>query len=300
MEMKEKHVDGFRIKELLFDNIIIGIAIDIGPRILYLADSNKPDFNLFGILPKAGSRTPKGFWKIYGGHRLWSSPEAMPRSYSIDDQPIKIEKKGRGVLILGNPEGENSIRKEIEIKPYAKSGIEVIHRIQNIGKQSLKLGCWALSVMRQGGFAVIPFKPVKLGLLPDRSISVWPYTDLSDKRLILQDRHMFIRQQPLAKKPIKIGTIASPSWTAYYVLGTLFIKTFHKEKGEYPDFGCNVEVYTNSDMLELETLSPLKTLAPAEYVQHTEIWNIFEVGELTQDSDMVEEKLSKFRVVLEG
>ncbi|MEM2960208.1 MAG: hypothetical protein QXU67_01245, partial [Candidatus Bathyarchaeia archaeon] len=91
MRVEEKTIEGFRVKILSIGDMLLGVACDIGPRILYLASAEKPELNLFGILPNAGVETSDGFWRIYGGHRLWSSPEAKPRSYSLDNQPVKIE-----------------------------------------------------------------------------------------------------------------------------------------------------------------------------------------------------------------
>ena len=82
-----------KIREFAIGDLIMGVAQDIGPRILKLALKSAPDQNLFGILPEAGVETPEGFWRIYGGHRLWTSPEAMPSSYSMDSAPVKIEEK---------------------------------------------------------------------------------------------------------------------------------------------------------------------------------------------------------------
>lgn len=300
MDMKDKKVGEFKVRELCINDLIIGIATDIGPRILYLASAKKPKFNFFGELPEVGDETPNGFWHIYGGHRLWVAPEEMPRTYSMDDSPIKIEKTKKGdILLHGNPEKKNSVQKEMKIKPHSKGGIEVIHRIKNIGKTPMTLACWGLSVMRQEGFAIIPFNAGQRGLLPDRKLIVWPYTKFSDGRLSLQDEYIFLKQDPSAKAPIKIGTITHPSWLAYYIDGSVFVKTFSREEGEYPDFGCNVEVYTNADFLELETLSTLKTIKPAEYVEHTEVWNILDVGKLTADSNVIEKKLAKSVKVLE-
>ena len=45
--------------------------------------------------------------------------------------------------------------------------------------------------------------------------------------------------------------------------------------GDYPDFGCSFETFTNADFLELETLGPLATLAPGESLTHTERWTAF-------------------------
>jgi hypothetical protein len=43
----------------------------------------------------------------------------------------------------------------------------------------------------------------------------------------------------------------------------------------YPDFGCNFEVFTNPEFLELETLAPIVELAPRECTNHTETWALF-------------------------
>jgi len=294
VKIEERKFHGLNAKLIRLNNVIVGIATDIGPRILYLASTERRDFNLFGVLPEAGMQTSEGFWRIYGGHRFWSSPEAKPRSYSIDDKPVKIEIRENSLTVYGNLEVGNSVQKEITIEPSSENGIQVVHTIENIGKWPIKLGCWALSVMRQGGFAIIPLKPSKVDgdwLLPDRHVSLWPYTDLSDERLVLKDGYAFVRQNPKVEKTFKIGAMANPTWTAYWVDGIVFVKQFTQEEGEYPDFGCNVEVYTSADMLELETLGPLRTIGPSERIQHTETWKVFDVGELTPEAESIRDKL---------
>ena len=270
-----------KIRNFTLGNLILGIAEDIGPRVIKLALKETPDKNLFGVLPDAGVETPEGFWHIYGGHRLWVSPEAMPLSYSMDNEPVKIEARKEYIKIYGNPEIQNSVQKEIEIRSKGKRNLLVIHRIKNIGRWNIKLACWALSVMRAGGFAIIPVKAGKKGLLPDRRISLWPYTDLSDSRLVLERDFIFVRQDKNAKGPVKIGTMARPCWTGYWVEGQLFVKKFQEMNGEYPDFGCSVEVYTNPSFLELETLSPLREVEPGQYIEHREIWSVEKVPVLS-------------------
>ncbi|RLI02720.1 hypothetical protein DRO38_03615 [Candidatus Bathyarchaeota archaeon] len=294
LKVEEKEVGGFKTKLFFLDEFIIGIPTEIGPRILYFASTEKPEFNLFGVLPDVGMQTSEGFWRVYGGHRLWSSPEAKPRSYSLDNKPVKIETDKETVTVHGNPETANSVQKTISIRPHPKGGIQVIHTIRNIGRWPITLACWALSIMKPKGFAIIPIQSSKVdeeGLLPDRHITIWPYTDLSDKRLTFTNDFIFIRQDPEVESPVKIGTMANPSWTAYWVEGVAFVKEFQKKEGEYPDFGCNVEVYTNANMLELETLSPLQTLEPNDTIRHTEIWRIFDVGELTPTSEKIKGNL---------
>lgn len=293
--VEEKIIDGFKVKIASIGDVLIGAACDIGPRILYLASAKKPELNLFGILPDAGVETPEGFWRIYGGHRLWAAPEAKPRSYSLDNQPVKIETDADTLTIYGNPEEKNSIQKEIIVKASSDGGIQLTHRIRNIGRWPIKLACWALSVMRKNGFAIIPIRPMKIdaeGLLPDRRISIWPYTDMADKRLKMTSEYIFVKQDPKAGGPLKIGANANPSWAAYWVEGFLFLKQFrYCSEAEYPDFGCSVEVYTNPTMLELETLGPLETVKPSCATEHVEIWRIFNVGKIKMKPESIKEKI---------
>jgi len=281
-----------KTKEFIIGNLILGAATDIGPRILKLTVRERPDANLFGAVDLSID-TSDGLWRIYGGHRLWTSPEANPRSYSMDDRPVRIEEKGGVVRIYGNPETQNNVQKEIEIRPAGKDAVEVAHRIRNTGRWTIRLACWALSVMKAGGFAVVPVKAGGEGLLPDRRLSLWPYTDLSDKRLVMEKDFIFLKQDVKSRDPIKIGAMAYPAWTAYWVDGLLFAKQFVQEKGDYPDFGCNVEVYTNSAMLELETVGPLKNLEPGCVAEHIETWTVKEIPSLSPSQKDVEEKILK-------
>ena len=292
----ETHLEKLKIKVYEFNELLVGVATDIGPRILYLALRSKPEKNIFGILPKAGVQTEDGYWNMYGGHRLWSSPEAMPRSYSMDQQPVHITKHKDQLVISGNPEPLNSIQKELIITENGKHGINVTHKIHNIGRWPLRLACWGITVMQKGGFAVLPVYPQKVdlqGLLPDRPIVLWPYTQFSDERLVMKGNFIFLVQVPSAPTPVKIGTRANPS-KAFYCWGNLaFSKEIHTVNQEYPDYGSTFEAYTNGDMLELETLGPLTDLLPGEMVEHTEVWNLREITPLTIDPKTVAESLFK-------
>ena len=63
-------------------------ALDFGIRIVHLSCAGKP--NLFYSQPddlSDGLATEAG-WRIYGGHRFWSSPEST-RSYYPDNAPVQ-------------------------------------------------------------------------------------------------------------------------------------------------------------------------------------------------------------------
>ena len=51
--------------------------------------------------------------------------------------------------------------------------------------------------------------------------------------------------------------------------------TNYRRDQTYADRGCNFELYTDANILEVETLGPLATLAPGEKTEHTEIWSLF-------------------------
>ena len=292
----EGSVGGFKVRLFRVGSLVVGIPTEIGPRILHLAHAEAPDVNLFGVVPEFAVETPEGRWRIFGGHRLWTSPEAMPRTYSLDDKPVRVEVREGGVVVEGNPEPQNSVRKRIVIRPRGDGGsVEVVHEVENIGRWPIRFACWAISVMSRGGFAVVPVRaePVdERGLLPDRVIALWPYTDLRDERLILGTSYVIVRQDPRVEKPLKIGVRARPSWAAYWAGGYLFVKEVHFEEGApYPDFQSSVEVYTNNLFLELESLGPLREVAPGGVNRHVEIWRVIRVGELKpseEDAEKIE------------
>ncbi|MEM3711080.1 MAG: hypothetical protein QW453_03420 [Thermoprotei archaeon] len=297
MEYIEKIIGNYRLRVFNINKLLIGIPIDIGPRILYLTTTEDPDFNLFNILPEITVETPEGIWHIHGGHRLWTSPEDMPRTYSLDDKPVKLENRNDKVTIIGNPEYNNNVLKKIHIEPGDEEySVKVTHEIVNIGRWPIEYACWALSVMRNNGFAVIPVKPKRVdphGLLPDRYIVIWPYTILRDPRLYLLDTYIAIRQDTSIPRALKISTKANPNWIAYWVQGYAFIKKFIEEKAQYPDYGSTVEVYTNDKFLELETVGPLKRIHPGDSNIHVEIWKVMKIGDLEISEEDFEKKLYK-------
>jgi len=291
--MKEINLNGIKVKSFSLGPFVVGIGCEIGPRILWLSHICKPDFNLFAVLPQTGVQTPEGFWHIYGGHRLWSSPEAMPRSYSLDNVPVNISFQGKTITVSGQPEVANSIQKTIRITLHEKQMLKVSHVITNTGRWPITLAAWALSVMRPQGMAIIPHKPSRVdatGLLPDRHLSLWPYTDLDDFRFLFTKNFLFLRQEAKASSPVKIGVAARPNWAAYWVEDIAFVKTFTQENLCYPDYGCTVEVYTNNQFLELETVGPLKQVDPGQSITHVETWQVFFLkGKKNQPQKLAEE-----------
>ena len=251
---------------------------DIGPRIarLFLGGS---DLNLLAEVPDGGVDTAYGRFQFMGGHRFWHSPEAMPRTY-IPDGPVTTEILPDGIRLCGSTEPGSGIAKTIEIQlaPDRAAGT-ITHEMRNDGLWAVELAPWGLTMFKMGGTVILPQtvgKPDPAGLLPDRLLALWPYTQVRDERLRLDDDFILLKATA-ALPPCKIGYFNPNGWAGYRLADTLFVKRYDFRNGEvFPDKGCNTEVYCNDQILEVESLGPLTRLLPAERIVHKERWELYD------------------------
>lgn len=255
---------------------------DVGPRIVRCGFVG--DKNLFAELEGQMGKTGGDRWLNYAGHRLWHSPEKRNRTYWPDNTPIEISVMPDGLRLKQYVEPNTGIEKEIVIGLRDCGGaFDIEHRMTNRNVWPVEFSIWALSVMRPGGLAIVPQNrtPDAEGLLPNRSIALWPYTDMNDSRVTWGERYITLKQDPTIPKAFKFGMTVPDGWMAYLNEGQLFAKKFHFDAGAvYPDYGVNVEIYTRDTFLELETLSPLLKVNPGQTVHHIEKWLLFrDVGQ---------------------
>jgi hypothetical protein len=258
---------------------------DVGPRIIRFGFVGGQ--NLFKEYKEMLGKTGGKEWMIYGGHRLWHAPEAMPRTYWPDNDPVKTAWDGKTLKLIPPAEKGNGIQKEIEVTMDPKANlVKVLHRIINVGPWDIELAPWALTVMTVGGRAIYPqeeFRPHPDYLLPARPLTLWHYTTMGDPRWTWGNKYIQLKQDPTATTKQKIGFLNRQGWVAYYLKGELFIKRYEAvPNATYPDFGCNTETFTNEEMLEVETLGPLaKVAANGGKAEHTEVWSLdkVDVGE---------------------
>jgi hypothetical protein len=191
-------------------------------------------------------------------------------------------------------EQRTGIMKEMEITLSQKgSRVHILHRLTNTGRTPMEVSVWSISAMSASGKEVVPQTRRDTGLLPNRTMVLWPYTRLDDPRISFGDKYIILRQDPCAKAPLKFGTSNEQGWGAYFNHGHLFIKHYeHKKSAVYPDFGVSYETYTNDLMLEMETLSPLTILEPASSIEHSETWELFDDVPMPRDNEAeIEEAL---------
>ncbi len=255
-------------------------ATDVGPRVLHY--SLVGDENILGWHPEAKVETILGEFKPYGGHRLWIAPENMPNSYAPDNTPVEyvFDKAKNSIRLIQPIEIVSKTQKEITISlDKTGSGVSVNHKITNCGNQLIEMAAWAVTIMRGGGKASIPNEPFAPysgeTLLPVRNLTCWSYTDFSDSRWQFDKDFICLSVDENKPEPQKIGVLNKQCW-AKYVIGDLeFTKRFDfVEAAVYPDMNSNTELYTAGDFIEIESLAPLKKLAPGDSTEHTEYWEL--------------------------
>jgi hypothetical protein len=259
------------------------VTTGVGPRILFYGFSGGE--NILGEHFDAKVETRLGVWKPYGGHRLWIAPENMPNSYAPDNQPLEYEiKSDLSIKLIQPTEPVTKTQKEITLTVDERgSGAKIFHKITNLGEKEIKIAAWALTIMRGGGVCEIPNEPFAAysaeTLLPVRNLSLWSYTDFSDSRWQFSKNFIRLRVDESKPEPQKIGVFNRQGWTAYEWENLRFVKHFEvDEAAEYADMNSNVELYTAGSFIEVETLSPLKIIAPNDTVEHAEKWELFKLG----------------------
>jgi len=250
---------------------------DVGPRIMRFGFVDGQNFfkEFAGQMGTSGEDT----WQPRGGHRIWIAPEDPVMSYAPDNAPCKIAVHD-GVLDATAPvEALTGLEKKISVKMAAEgASVEVTHQIRNAGTKPYTLATWILTMMAQGGYGIHRFPPRGTHpevLAPTNPLVMWAFTHLDDPRWTFTKKYLVLRQDPHNAVPQKLGTFNPHTWGAYLLNSELFLKRYEAagDPAQYPDFGCSYETFTNADILELETLGPMTTLAPGESVTHIERWS---------------------------
>lgn len=287
--MKISVLDNYKLygKCLHMTNDIIEVVatIDVGPRIVHFSfvdgtnvlHSDRDSFN-----PLTGKKFDEHYykgaaWENLGGHRLWISPESLPETYYPDTDPIEYEIENNTIRLIQAPQEVNGVAISLEITMEDNSNeIEVVNKCKNISGDIKEFAPWAITVLAKGGVEIIPLNTNNTGLLPNRILSLWPYTNLQDERLFIGNKYITVKQDESKPEALKIGT-DNNAGIAFYVLNdVVFCKKYnHILGGSYADGGVSFETYTNSNIIECETLGELKSVKAEETVIHKEYFSLY-------------------------
>ncbi len=280
------------------------VTIDFGPRIISFSR-----IGMENILYQDKEMKPLGDYqdvydgdimKIYGGHRLWVSPEVMPNCYYPDNSPVTYNETENGIEFIAPIEKNNNIRKVITIC-ISKDlpSISINHTIENHNPWHIQFAPWAVTMTDAGAVSVIPMPDRQTGYLPNRSFSFWDYSAMNDSRVKFLKDFVVLKQDKAISQPYKIGYNNEKGWAAVFNKGQVFFKFFEPEiNGFYPDNGCCYESYISDTFLEVETLGEIVEVAPGEFVSHVEEWELYEEQisnfDIFNDENEISKLISKY------
>ncbi|HOP10436.1 MAG TPA: hypothetical protein PK629_02995 [Oscillospiraceae bacterium] len=269
----------------------IKVTADVGPRVIYLAlaDGQNVMFNDDSREVTKGKGDPifesafgkDKYWQIYGGHRIWASPEEYPYSYVPGDEPVKWTAEGNKFTFEPNMFPTLGLKFTLELVIDNKKPLVTVNNIiENHSGGIRRIAVWALSVLASNGLEIVPLPKEKPELLSSGTLELWPYTNMADGRVHWGKEYITLRSvEGTPDGAFKFGITNTAGRAAYINNGTAFIKKFtHNKHGNYPDHGMSFETYTNDKFIEMETLGELSEMLPGETSVHTEQWVLKKVA----------------------
>ncbi len=293
------------------DSIELFVTLDCGPRIIRFAKIGGENMMFEDIERQVNTDDKKelfanafgedlGTWKILGGHRLWTSPEAMPRSYYPDCEKVEYIVDGNAVTFIPPVQRFNQQQHEIKVViSETEAKVDIYHRITNTGAWPQHFAPWTLSVLSAGGIEVVPMPNRPTGLLHNRKLTLWDYTKMNDERVTWGDKFIYLRQDKNVNCPFKFGLDSQHGWAAYFNHGDVMLKKFDIIDGaDYPDEGMNFETYTNNLFIEIESLGEYKVVNPGEDTTHHESWEL--IADMAFPVSQAEDDVSNLLVPYTG
>ncbi len=288
MNLETINYEGWDAVRLANAEAELVVTTSVGPRIIHYGLLGGP--NVFHVLPETRGQSGGEEWMPYGGHRLWLAPEDMPRSYFPDTGPYGAPQMDGETLVAAGPaEHTTGIRKTLRITLAPTGpGVTVEHVLTNHNVWPVTLAAWSLSIVANGGKAVLPHEPFVShddALLPARPLILWQFTDMADPRWRWGTKYLTLTQRDDLTMAQKVGVYNAQGWGAHVTDTQAFVVSITPAPGgpaALADMGSNFEAFTKGPFQELETLGPVTTLQPGESLSHTERWF---VGKLSGPTD---------------
>lgn len=278
VELREIEHAGHRGLELCDAGARLIVLTSIGPRIAWFGWRDRENL----LYWDAAGEHRRGAWRLYGGHRLWITRPRADESeeiYGPDNAPCRIEPIADGVRVSAPP---SALTLEKSLAITARDGcFRIEHRLHNAGDLLWSGGAWALTCTSPRDDTVYriplgggpPGWDVTTIVIPTR----WGGTHtsrLDDPQITLTADAMEIRAREDEAKRMVLAPhgrmeMRDPE-------RGLFCKhAAFDPDGEYP-LGTNLAVYLGPRrfMVELETMSPLRTLWPGATLSHVETWTL--------------------------
>jgi hypothetical protein len=268
-------------------SIELFVTESVGPRIIRL--NLHGEANILAELPHVQFDYPGIDEKFiaYGGHRFWHAPQMPVRTHIPDNRPVAVATIPNGVAVTQDTETRTGIRKTLHIiLPDDSPTVIVDHILTNEGVWPITTAPWGITELREGGVAICPqtdqFDDPD-GVLPNRTIALWPFTSIRSPHIDWGDRFIFVHAT-MQEAMLKFGFPNPVGWLAYHVDDTLFVKhAAFDRNAAYFDRGSSSQIYCMPEFIELETVGPRTVVQPGESVSHRETWTLYPNIEFTPD-----------------
>lgn len=276
------------------------VTRSVGPRILRLSFLGGENLlaNSMAVALDCPGKEEK--FRIYGGHRLWHAPQVGQRTYLPDNQPVLIQEIAHGLAVIQPVEAEIGTQKAMRITlPDAGPTVVVEHKITNVGLWTIETAPWAITQLRAGGVAILPQQTDdddSEGVWPNRTIALWPFTDINSPHIRWGNRFIFVHAN-MSADWLKFGFPNPAGWLAYWHDKTLFVKrTTYAGHAAYFDRGSSSQVFCMTGVIELETVGPKTAIAPGESVTHCETWSLYGDIEFEANEDAAQALVAQLKI----
>jgi hypothetical protein len=265
-------------------NISYIVTLDVGPRIISFSKENEDNILYEDInenLTKSGSYFDNTFgsgatWKLYGGHRFWVAPQTMA-SYYPDNNPLSYIVSNDSIEYIQTIQSHTRLQLKMIISFNNNNCIRILHTVTNHGSKTQFLSPWSITALKGGGLEVVPLSKEETNFAPQRYMSLWDFGSLyNDTRCYYGNRYFTLKHQK-DSNPYKIGFNVSDGYAFYIYKNLLYVKRFNYDRNvNYADNNINFETYTDSHLLEMETLGRYQPLEIHQTVYHEEIWELYD------------------------
>ena len=274
-----------RALRIRHENMEMVVTTGVGPRILFFGEKGGDnllynDLNRTAVNRSAlhasvfGAGNPYYF---YGGHRVWASPEHDPHSNCPDNAPPEVVFTENSVSFISAPQPVTGLQLSLTVIPEP-GRFHIVNQVKNLSDDLKTLAAWGITQLAPGGRLIVPQNTTDTGLLPNRHMTVWPYTTLTDSRVGYGKEYIVVAHNPKVAAPYKLGIDNTRGWLAYLNKGYLFKKSFAWEENKvYPDNNVNCEFYLNGQFIEAECLSYLKVLGKNDVIEAEEAWALTKI-----------------------
>ena len=279
MEREVRSTDQWgRVLWLWNEHVEVGIALEFGIRVVHLSYPGME--NLCYVQPNDltdGFCNSNG-WRIYGGHRVFMSPEGS-LSYNADNDPVQCAAGKNIVLVEQETDYALNIRKKLRLTFEDDGSVKVENMIENAGSRQLEGATWGVNTLAGGGRAEIAFEGNDVGnCIPKRIVSLWADTNIADPRIRFTKDKLYAEHDSNNHDYFKLGLYCDPGKAIYENKGQRLTISFDAPPIEtLSDNGCNFELYICDKFMELETLGKKFSLQRGESASHTEIWKVSKI-----------------------